>query len=233
MRSSTHKTDIVICASPKQRRSPQKPEVETIGPGGQAADQRAIDSGPRAYHSQLLRYHTAHHATAPNGGKTRSIPDEHQTGQVLRCYFHCHESVPSVSLPESIRRSVADLSAANRSTVIPSLRLSQVEETLITKGSKSTSHRLWRQLLGILCVTLVLVSTTLQVAHSHPKNLLHADCALCATAHVTAHAVATPAPAVLTMLVGTVQCFPPLSAPHTISTFALFVRPPPHQLPLA
>ena len=82
-------------------------------------------------------------------------------------------------------------------------------------------------LLAILCMLLVFLGTTLQVAHSHSDNLSHADCALCATAHVVAHVVATPAPPPATMLVGTVLRLLPLPAAHAISTFALFTRPPP------
>ncbi|HWZ51020.1 MAG TPA: hypothetical protein VNW54_06115 [Granulicella sp.] len=90
-----------------------------------------------------------------------------------------------------------------------------------------------RWLLAILCMLLVLLGTTLQVAHSHSDNLSHADCALCATAHVVAHVIATPAAPAAVMLVGIVPCLLPLPSAHAISTFALFTRPPPPSLTLA
>jgi proteasome lid subunit RPN8/RPN11 len=80
---------------------------------------------------------------------------------------------------------------------------------------------------------LVLIGTTLQVAHSHPDNLSHADCALCATAHVVAHVVATQAPPAVVLVAGAVHRFVPLPAAQATSTFALFTRPPPPSLTLA
>jgi hypothetical protein len=47
----------------------------------------------------------------------------------------------------------------------------------------------WVSLLGILCVALVLMTSVLQVTHSHPNGQPDHDCSLCVTAHHVAQAV--------------------------------------------
>lgn len=87
----------------------------------------------------------------------------------------------------------------------------------------------WRIILALVCMLLVLVTGTVQVAHTHADGAdTHANCSLCAVAHVTVHLAQTPAPtqapaAVVTML----QALPPASIASALSTFALFTRPPP------
>jgi hypothetical protein len=87
----------------------------------------------------------------------------------------------------------------------------------------------WRILLALVCVLLVLVTGTVQVAHTHADGAdTHASCSLCAVAHITVHLAQTPAPAqapaaIVTML----QALPPAAIASALSTFALFTRPPP------
>jgi hypothetical protein len=87
----------------------------------------------------------------------------------------------------------------------------------------------WRHLLAILCVLLVVVAGTAQVAHTHADGAdTHADCSLCAAAHVTVQmdqAPAAPVPAVA--VVATLESLPAAVVPSVLSTFALFTRPPP------
>jgi hypothetical protein len=98
-------------------------------------------------------------------------------------------------------------------------------------GEKVRSARAeppWRILLALLCVLLVIVLGSVQVAHSHADgNETHADCALCATAHISVHPVHAPAPAPTTSVVAVVEALPHSTLPRTLSIFALFTRPPP------
>jgi hypothetical protein len=99
---------------------------------------------------------------------------------------------------------------------------------MIRRYSKPHTQTRWRLLLGILCLALVVLGSTVQVAHSHPSGeISHADCSLCATAHVVAQAVSHPVALQATLVVTAVQGFilkPPAIA---LSVFALFTRPPP------
>jgi hypothetical protein len=86
----------------------------------------------------------------------------------------------------------------------------------------------WRLLLGLLCLGLVVLGSTIQVAHSHPSgDISHADCSLCLTAHVVAQVVSNPAPIPETRVVAAVEESLPEVRPATLSVFALFTRPPP------
>ena len=80
----------------------------------------------------------------------------------------------------------------------------------------------------MVCLALVVLSSTVQVAHTHAGGeISHADCSLCATAHVVAQVVSNPVLLSATLVVAEVpDCPPPtLLAPSPI--FALFTRPPP------
>jgi hypothetical protein len=93
--------------------------------------------------------------------------------------------------------------------------------------SQRTS-RSWRFLLGLLCILLVVVSGTLQVAHTHTDGAdAHANCSLCVAAHVTVQLVQSPFPAPTISVVSILEALPPSVVPSALSTFALFTRPPP------
>jgi hypothetical protein len=90
------------------------------------------------------------------------------------------------------------------------------------------SGRSWRILLALLCVLLVVVAGTVQVAHTHADGAVtHADCSLCVAAHITVQLVQTPAPAPSVAVVTVLEAEPPTVLPIALSTFALFTRPPP------
>jgi hypothetical protein len=95
--------------------------------------------------------------------------------------------------------------------------------------SRSKTHGAWRFLLSLLCISLVFACGTIQVVHVHPQgDFTHSDCALCATAHVSVQLAETP----VTMhrivpVITTVEAFVAPTPAQTISTFALFTRPPP------
>jgi hypothetical protein len=85
-----------------------------------------------------------------------------------------------------------------------------------------------RLFLGLLCVALLVFAGTLSVAHGHDDGgASHADCSLCATAHVTVQLVATIPDAPVTMVHTKVEASLPAARPRTVSRFALFIRPPP------
>ena len=82
--------------------------------------------------------------------------------------------------------------------------------------------------LALLCILLVIIAGTIQVAHSHPHSLdNHADCSLCATAHVAVHLVHIPAPVPTITAITIVEELPHSYTPTALSIFALFTRPPP------
>jgi len=96
------------------------------------------------------------------------------------------------------------------------------------EGLRSGAVRPWRVLLALVCVLLVVVAGTVQVAHTHADGAItHADCSLCATAHITVNLVQTPAPAPAVAVIAVLEAEPPSVLPIAFSTFALFTRPPP------
>lgn len=94
--------------------------------------------------------------------------------------------------------------------------------------SNTNGQSLWRLLLALLCIVLVLASGTIQAVHSHPDgDVSHADCSLCATAHVAVQ-VASPVVSVsFSPLVSRVEVVSKPPAVRSQTTFALFTRPPP------
>src|ERR1039458_4758118 len=95
-------------------------------------------------------------------------------------------------------------------------------------GQRHRANHPWRLLLALLCVLLVAALGTVQVAHTHADGTAnHADCALCAAAHISVHYVSAAAPAPTTSVVALLVALPPSILTSVLSTFALFTRPPP------
>jgi hypothetical protein len=93
---------------------------------------------------------------------------------------------------------------------------------------RQSTRSSWRLLLALFCVLLIVVAGAVQVAHTHADSAdSHADCSLCAAAHVTLHLVPTPAPAPTVAVVTALESLRPVVVPSVLSTFALFTRPPP------
>ncbi len=85
-----------------------------------------------------------------------------------------------------------------------------------------------RLLLAWICVLLVIFCGSLQLIHTHPNGTaFHADCALCAAAHVTAQVIQSPAPAPPVAVIARPESAAMSVAPAALSAFALFTRPPP------
>ena len=88
--------------------------------------------------------------------------------------------------------------------------------------------RSWRVLLALACVLLVVVSGVVQVAHTHADGAdAHANCSLCAAAHVTVHLAQTPVPAPTAGVIARLKAAPARILSSGLSIFALFTRPPP------
>ena len=105
---------------------------------------------------------------------------------------------------------------------------------MFAKHSIPKARSSWPLLVGLLCIALVLLSGTLSVTHVHAQGeLTHADCGLCATAHLAAEVV-TPAPAPpVAQVFARVETARPVSRPRTHVASNLFTRPPPANAPLA
>jgi hypothetical protein len=96
-------------------------------------------------------------------------------------------------------------------------------------------HSAWRLLLSLLCISLVVACGTIQVVHVHPQgDLSHSDCALCVTAHVSVQLAETSVTLDhVASVISAVEAFVAPTPAQTISTFALFTRPPPVDVVLA
>lgn len=101
-------------------------------------------------------------------------------------------------------------------------------------NANAARMRLWRVILAVLCIGLVALGTTVQVAHSHlDKDASHADCSLCVIAHVGAEAVPAPVTLAVATFVSLIETTSPVTRPAAVLTFALFTRPPPADVVLA
>lgn len=88
-------------------------------------------------------------------------------------------------------------------------------------------------MLAFLCIVLVVVCGTIQVVHTHPDNIYHADCALCSTAHAVVQVTVPPVTLHVSHLESVVEALVLSARSGTILTFALFTRPPPVDVVLA
>jgi hypothetical protein len=105
---------------------------------------------------------------------------------------------------------------------------------VIYKGSNSTRQTPWKLFLALLCIGLVLACGTIQAVHVHPDgDISHADCPLCATAHVAVQVVVPPVTLHIAPVVEMVEALIPALRPKALSIFALFTRPPPADAVLA
>lgn len=85
-----------------------------------------------------------------------------------------------------------------------------------------------RIVLALACVLLVMMAGTVQVVHSHlgcPDT--HANCSLCATAHVSVQLTQAHTPAPAALVFGQIEAPRPTELPSSLSAFSHFTRPPP------
>jgi hypothetical protein len=93
---------------------------------------------------------------------------------------------------------------------------------------KSSVSGFWRRFIVLACLTLVVAFGTVQVVHVHAHNdVSHTDCSLCVTAHVAVHLSNPQVLPAIVHVVSYVETVVPPARSTTLSTFALFTRPPP------
>lgn len=83
-------------------------------------------------------------------------------------------------------------------------------------------------LLAVVCVLLVVMTGVVQAAHSHLGCAdTHANCSLCAAAHVTVHPTEAQTPSSAASVVARVEASPESELPSRLLAFSHFTRPPP------
>ncbi len=96
------------------------------------------------------------------------------------------------------------------------------------KSPVRSSTAAWRVLLALLCVLLVIVAGTAQSIHMHADGTdSHANCSLCATAHVSVHVAPALAPSFSSAASAILDFCQDDQPSNPLSIFALFTRPPP------
>jgi hypothetical protein len=105
---------------------------------------------------------------------------------------------------------------------------------MIAQNTNPRRRSPWRLLLGILCITLVVVGGFVSVTHSHPDGVPGSDCGLCSTAHLAVKAGQSITQIPVKLLFIRVNAAVVLTRPRALlSDFALFTRPPPADSSLA
>ena len=95
-------------------------------------------------------------------------------------------------------------------------------------AGKPGAVRSFRILLVLVCVLLVVMAGMVQAAHSHLGCAdTHANCSLCAAAHVTVHLTETQTPAIAASVVTRVEALATSEVPSRLLAFSHFTRPPP------
>jgi len=85
----------------------------------------------------------------------------------------------------------------------------------------------WVRILGIICVSLILMSGITQVAHSHASGEPDHDCALCVTAHHVIQIVAQVTLNLTSRPVAAIATEPTRDVPRRYFFLKLKSRPPP------
>jgi len=110
---------------------------------------------------------------------------------------------------------------------LPNLLRTRYICAMLSKYTTPHMRSPWRLLLGVLCISLILVVGTLSVTHSHVDGKVHSDCSLCVTAHAAVHNAAPPPQIFLSQVFTEFEASGPVARPQSAPQFALFSRPPP------
>jgi hypothetical protein len=106
--------------------------------------------------------------------------------------------------------------------------VSYSKNIVVRQSSNTESKSPWKLVLALLCIALVIACGTIQAIHVHADgDLSHADCPLCATAHVAVQVVEPPVTLHVAPVISLVEAYLPAIPSRTLSIFALFTRPPP------
>jgi hypothetical protein len=86
----------------------------------------------------------------------------------------------------------------------------------------------WRLLVGVLCISLVMLGGVLSATHTHEHGeVSHQDCGLCVTAHMAIQVAVSVTTVQVSQVFARVEAFRPVAAHDFTPQFALFSRPPP------
>lgn len=97
-------------------------------------------------------------------------------------------------------------------------------------AQSTDTARSLRLYVGLACVLLMVLFSTVQAAHIHADGAdTHANCSLCASAHVAVQLNQTPAPAPAAQVMARVELLPPELLPSGFTAFSHFTRPPPKE----
>jgi hypothetical protein len=97
-------------------------------------------------------------------------------------------------------------------------------------GKFTTSHKRssWRVLLGVLCISMVMLGGVLSATHTHSHGeVSHQDCGLCVTAHMAIQVAVSVTQVCVAQVFTRVEASQPVARTQFIPQFALFSRPPP------
>jgi hypothetical protein len=98
-------------------------------------------------------------------------------------------------------------------------------------GKFTTLKSPWRVLLGVLCISLVMLGGILSVTHSHSHSeVSHQDCGLCVTAHMAVQVAVSVTHVFVSEVFTRIEASQPLASHDFTPQFALFSRPPPADL---
>jgi len=107
----------------------------------------------------------------------------------------------------------------------------QILRYILGMMGKYTTSQLrspWRVLLGVLCISLIMVAGVVAAAHTHSQHeITHSDCSLCVTAHVAVQIAVTVTPICIAQVFTRVEASSPVARAQFIPQYALFSRPPP------
>jgi hypothetical protein len=110
---------------------------------------------------------------------------------------------------------------------LPNLLRTRYSCAMLSKYATPQVRTPWRLLLGVLCISLILVVGTLSVTHTHADGKVHSECSLCITAHLAVHVSAPPPQIFLSQVFTEFEAARPVARPQSAPLFALFSRPPP------
>jgi hypothetical protein len=84
----------------------------------------------------------------------------------------------------------------------------------------------WRRLLGVCCILLVLIGSSVELTHSHPSGQVNPECSLCVVAHSAAQVTVFTVAALVLRPVAQSADPEPLVF-HRNVDIRLSIRPPP------
>ncbi len=99
---------------------------------------------------------------------------------------------------------------------------------MLGKSTMSRTRSRWRILLGVLCVSLIMLGGVVSATHTHSQGeISHQDCGLCVTAHMAIQVAVSVTHVCVAQVFTRVESSQPVARTQFIPQFALFSRPPP------